>query len=256
MGMGPCRGLGPSPGTKARWTSCAGKHASWRRHTQSSDSTAAAFARTWTAIRHRDHGTSRPGDALPRRLTVPAGRRGSGGYGLRVVLSAAGMTAGRSVLWRAWLWREQCPRASPIAHEEDRSAEASWSLSPRRRPPFTTTLFIAAPVRDFSWTGAVPVHPRCGICFRYDPCSAGLRQRSGRGAAQHPARPRQSVVRARLRLEDSGAGGRASTARDGTPSDRSAHAAAGELSHRRRAHTRSGANGPLTPRPGSSTQAA
>src|SRR3954451_2676816 len=36
-------------------------------------------------------------------------------------------------------WRGQCPRALPIAHGDDRSAEAPWSLSPRgdRPPPVT-----------------------------------------------------------------------------------------------------------------------
>lgn len=39
-----------------------------------------------------------------------------------------------------WLGRGQCPRASPIAHGDDRSAEAPWSLSPRGdRPPQATT---------------------------------------------------------------------------------------------------------------------
>jgi hypothetical protein len=38
-------------------------------------------------------------------------------------------------------WRGQCPRASPIAHGDDRSAEAPWSLSPRGdRPPHATAL--------------------------------------------------------------------------------------------------------------------
>lgn len=36
-------------------------------------------------------------------------------------------------------WRGQCPRASPIAHGDDRSAEAPWSLSPRGdHPPHAT----------------------------------------------------------------------------------------------------------------------
>jgi hypothetical protein len=44
---------------------------------------------------------------------------------------------GRSSV-RGW-WRGQCPRASPIAHGDDRSAEAPWSLSPRGdRPPHAT----------------------------------------------------------------------------------------------------------------------
>jgi len=53
-----------------------------------------------------------------------------------------GTTPRRVWLQEAWSWRGQFPRASPIAHEDDRSAEASWSLSPRRRPPSTTTQLI------------------------------------------------------------------------------------------------------------------
>lgn len=78
-----------------------------------------------------------------RGCRLSAWRRGSRGLPERVrsqCVHAPGTSGGACWLQQVWLWRGQCPRASPIAHEDDRSAEASWSLSPRRRPPSTTTL--------------------------------------------------------------------------------------------------------------------
>lgn len=65
---------------------------------------------------------------------------------------------------------EHCPRASPLACKDHRSAEALQSLSPRRRPHITTTLFACG-----SGRGTRPEPHACVGC--------GLRSLVG---GQHP----------------------------------------------------------------------
>ncbi len=86
--------------------------------------------------------TGPPARGVPQgipRSECPAGGFGKGVPQLTPVggMSAGTMGGGRPFLL-TWLRRGQCPRASPIAHGDDRSAEAPWSHSPRGdRPPLS-----------------------------------------------------------------------------------------------------------------------
>ncbi|WP_338059170.1 HAD hydrolase-like protein [Streptomyces malaysiense] len=76
--------------------------------------------------------------AGPRR-SAPPPRRGPPTWAFRPVAQVtdgSGTAGAGRPLNGAWVRTGQCPRASPFAHRDDRSAEALWSLSPRgdRRP--------------------------------------------------------------------------------------------------------------------------
>src|SRR5262245_59081019 len=85
----------------------------------------------------------------------------------------------------------QCPRASPFAHREDRSAEALWSLSPRgdRHPcPLLNGPDRDSPVRSGSSSFLRPprVHgARSGSRRPLDFESTPIRSVSGMTTAQH-----------------------------------------------------------------------
>lgn len=73
-----------------------------------------------------------------------------------------GTTGGGRPLCCTWLRRGQCPRASPLAHGDDRSAEAPWSDSPRGdRPPHVTTCRprLVSPVQPGLFHTFRPVGP-------------------------------------------------------------------------------------------------
>ncbi len=116
------------------------------------------------------HGAFRRG--IPRS-ECPAGGFGKGVPQLTPVggMSAGTMGGGRPFLL-TWLRRGQCPRASPIAHGDDRSAEAPWSHSPRGdRPPLSP---LTAPA-------GLPVQPGPLSC----PRAASGTPRRGQNGSPH-----------------------------------------------------------------------
>ncbi|SNX81122.1 hypothetical protein SAMN05421860_11721 [Streptomyces microflavus] len=79
-----------------------------------------------------------PGAGGAPRSSIPstAGRRRSCGPDHRPAAARHGTTPACCQFNWLWVRRGQCPRASPVAHGEDRSAEAPWSPPPRGdRPP-------------------------------------------------------------------------------------------------------------------------
>lgn len=93
----------------------------------------------------RDAGTAdpHPHPELQRHaplLEAFGGGRTHCGPDHRSVARRAGTTPERCRFNWLWVRRGQCPRASPVAHGEDRSAEAPWSPPPRGdRPPHPLT---------------------------------------------------------------------------------------------------------------------
>jgi hypothetical protein len=84
----------------------------------------------WRRPGRRRSTRTRPGRSARRQPARPRSRR------VRQVTDSDGTPRRGCPLNQPWVRTGQCPRASPSAHRDDRSAEALWSVSPRgdRRP--------------------------------------------------------------------------------------------------------------------------